>query len=186
MGLIPFLGRNRRLEQQLAESRCRLLRLAQAWCRNRQLAEDLVQETLAKALERHQQLRDEAALPAWLASILANCWHDHLRRSREHADIDELAEDDLGFAENCPEDDCLQNEVVRRVRAAIATLPAGQREVITLVDLEEFSYAEVAAILAIPIGTVMSRLSRARASLREKLVDGEKKATLAVVHRLSA
>ena len=60
-------------------------------------------------------------------------------------------------------------ETVNRVRAAVARLPVGQRQVVTLVDLEEFSYAEVAATLGIPIGTVMSRLCRARLALRDQL-----------------
>jgi RNA polymerase sigma-70 factor (ECF subfamily) len=70
-----------------------------------------------------------------------------------------------------------------RVRQAVARLPAGQREVITLVDLEEFSYAEVAMILEIPIGTVMSRLSRARAALRDML---RERPAVAVVHQLKS
>lgn len=168
MGLLHFISRTGQFEEKLAETRPRLWRLAHSWCHNRALADDLVQETLAKALDRHGQLRDPEALSGWLCSILANCWHDHLRRRKDTTDIDEVAEADLA-ADGCPEDDCLQNEIVRRVRQAVSGLPAGQREVLTLVDLEEFSYAEVAAILEIPIGTVMSRLSRARVALREAL-----------------
>lgn len=168
MSLLNFISRSRHFESQLEASRCRLWRLAQSWCRNRALADDLVQDTLAKALDRHSQLRDPAALHAWLCSILANCWHDHLRQGKDTLDIDTVEEGDLPVA-GCPEEDCLQHEVVRRVRAAVGKLPAGQREVVTLVDLEEFSYAEVAAILDVPIGTVMSRLSRARNTLREAL-----------------
>lgn len=65
-----------------------------------------------------------------------------------------------------------------RVRAAVARLPVGQRQVLTLVDLEEFGYAEVGKILQIPIGTVMSRLHRARSALREDLLRIEAAATL--------
>jgi RNA polymerase sigma-70 factor (ECF subfamily) len=61
--------------------------------------------------------------------------------------------------------------VIACVRSAVARLPLGQRQVLTLVDLEEFGYAEVAEILSIPVGTVMSRLSRARASLKTYLLD---------------
>jgi RNA polymerase sigma-70 factor (ECF subfamily) len=168
VSLLSFISRPRHFESRLEASRCRLWRLAQSWCRNRALAEDLVQETLAKALDRHNQLRDAEAMHAWLCSILANCWHDHLRQGKDTLDIDSVEEHELP-SPCCPEDDCLQNELVRRVRAAVGKLPAGQREVVTLVDLEEFSYAEVATILAIPIGTVMSRLSRARSSLRVAL-----------------
>jgi RNA polymerase sigma-70 factor (ECF subfamily) len=180
VGLLHFISRTRQFEEKLAEARPRLWRLAHSWCHNRALADDLVQETLAKALDRHSQLREPEALNGWLCSILANCWHDHLRRRKDTTDIDEVAEYDL-TADGCPEDECLQNEIVRRVRQAVAALPAGQRQVVTLVDLEEFSYAEVAAILEIPIGTVMSRLSRARVALRDAL--REKAAPQAAVVR---
>lgn len=181
MSLLSFISRSRQFESRLGESRCRLWRLAHSWCRNRALADDLVQDTLAKALDRHNQLRDPESMHAWLCSILANCWHDHLRGGRDTLDIDTVEESALPST-CCPEEDCLQNEIVRRVRAAVGVLPAGQREVVTLVDLEEFSYAEVAAILDVPIGTVMSRLSRARAALREAL--REQPAAGAVVRRL--
>lgn len=168
MGILRLISRTRQFEERMEESRPRLWRLAHSWCRNCALADDLVQETLAKGLKSHTQLRDEHALHAWLCGILANCWHDHLRSQREMADLDEVDEDCL-VADGTPEAECLQSEVVRRVRQAVAALPVGQREVVTLVDLEEFSYAEVSAILEIPIGTVMSRLSRARNQLKEKL-----------------
>lgn len=168
MGLLSFIGRPRQFEKTLGESRPRLWRLAYSWCHNRAIADDLVQDALAKALGRHAQLRDPEVMNGWLCSILANCWHDHLRRRKDMADIDDLDESELPESGR-PDDDYQQNEIVLRVRAAVARLPAGQREVVTLVDLEEFSYAEVAAILDIPIGTVMSRLSRARAALRDRL-----------------
>lgn len=185
MKLLDFFQRPRQFETQLAESRCRLLRLAYSWCRNAALADDLVQEALTKALDRQEQLRDPAAFHPWLVSILANCWHDHLRRGKEWLDLDSLDEHEL--PDDCdPAQECLQNETIRRVRAAVAALPAGQREVITLVDLEEFSYAEVAAILEIPIGTVMSRLSRARAALRESLREPRATTQSATIHRMRA
>jgi len=152
----------------MEESRPRLWRLAHSWCRNRSLADDLVQDALTKALKSHSQLRDEDSLHAWLCGILAHCWHDHLRSHRDMDDVAEIDEYHL-VAAGTPEADCLQSEVVRSVRQAVAALPVGQREVVTLVDLEEFSYAEVAAVLEIPIGTVMSRLSRARNTLKESL-----------------
>jgi RNA polymerase sigma-70 factor (ECF subfamily) len=181
MGLLSFIGRTRQFEERLAEARPRLWRLAHAWCRNRAVADDLVQETCAKALGRYAQLRRPETLNGWLCGILANCWHDHLRSRKDLADIDEIDERELAGSA-CPENEYLQNEIVQRVRQAVARLPAGQCEVITLVDLEEFSYAEVAAILEIPIGTVMSRLSRARISLRGAL--REQPASGAVVRQL--
>jgi RNA polymerase sigma-70 factor, ECF subfamily len=182
LSLLHFFGRTRQLEEKLKESRARLCRLAHSWCHHRALADDLVQEALAKAVTHHDQLRDPASLHAWLCSILANCWHDHLRARKDTTDIDTVAEHELQDGGLSPEEDCLQNEIVLRVRRAVAELPSGQREVVTLVDLEEFSYADVAAILDIPMGTVMSRLSRARLALKEKLAEP---AVSASVHKLA-
>lgn len=159
----------RELVEQIKTSRVRLYRLAFAWCHDTGLADDLAQETLTRALSRLDQLRESARLMGWLFAILNRCWIDHLRRLREDVDDEILAElpsDLLG-----PDSHAERQQTVNRVRAAIAALPLGQRQVVTLVDLEDFSYAEVAEILAIPIGTVMSRLCRARASLKELLVE---------------
>lgn len=172
MNILGLFGRSRAFEQRLAESRPRLYRLALSWCRNRSVAEDVVQETLSKALAQAGQLRDPEAMHGWLLTILANCWKDHYRRCREteNVDIDDVGEH-LPADDATPEEDCCQNQVVRRVREAVLSLPPRQRQVVTLVDLEECSYAEVASILEIPVGTVMSRLSRARQALRELLLD---------------
>lgn len=142
-----------------------LYRIAYAWCHNAALADDLVQETLLKAWTRRAQLRDENALRAWLVSIMNHCWLDHLRRRRDFEDVEDW-QDTLQSAADSPEDCCTREQVVAGVRAAVAQLPLGQRQVLTLVDLEDFGYAEVATILEIPVGTVMSRLSRARARLK--------------------
>ncbi|MDD2893605.1 MAG: sigma-70 family RNA polymerase sigma factor, partial [Halothiobacillaceae bacterium] len=88
---------------------------------------------------------------------------------RPHEDIEDLL-DILPDDRDSPERADERGEIVDLVRAAVARLTLGQREVLTLVDLEECSYAEVSAILAIPIGTVMSRLCRARHQLREDLI----------------
>lgn len=158
------------LRQQVEHWRPALYRVAYSWCHDRALAEDLVQETLLKALSRRAQLRDRERLKGWLFAILNNGFRDHLRRRRVHEDIDEMA-DEMPSVSPSPEDDHATSEIVARVRAAIAVLPLGQRQVVTLVDLEELSYAEVAQALGIPIGTVMSRLCRARAALRVALTD---------------
>jgi RNA polymerase sigma-70 factor (ECF subfamily) len=154
----------RELTEKIEASRGRLYRVAFAWCHDAPLADDLAQEALARGLARTEQLRDAERLSSWLFSILHRCWIDHLRLRRE--DLNEEAIAELPSDLPGPEGHAEQQETVNRVRAAIAALPLGQRQVVTLVDLEEFSYAEVAAILSIPIGTVMSRLCRAREALR--------------------
>lgn len=145
-----------------------LYRIAYSWCHDPALSDDLVQETLSKAWARRAQLREQAALKAWMVTIMNHCWLDHLRSRRDFDDVDDL-QDTLESSVASPEACCNREQVVACVRAAVARLPQGQRQVLTLVDLEEFSYAEVAGILDIPVGTVMSRLSRARASLKTML-----------------
>jgi len=145
-----------------------LYRIAYAWCHDAALADDLVQETLSKAWVRRAQLREEAALKAWMVSIMNHCWLDYLRGRRDFDDVEDL-QDELESGVESPEACCDREQVVACVRAAVARLPLGQRQVLTLVDLEEFGYAEVAGILDIPVGTVMSRLSRARTSLKNLL-----------------
>lgn len=154
----------RELAEKIEASRDRLYRVAFAWCHDAALADDLAQEALTRGLARTEQLRDAERLSSWLFSILHRCWVDYLRGRREDLDEEALAE--LPSDLPGPEGHAEQQETIGRVRAAVAALPLGQRQVVTLVDLEEFSYAEVAAILAIPIGTVMSRLCRAREALR--------------------
>lgn len=161
--IFSFFARKR-----LEKMRPRMVRLAYAWCHDAHLANDLVQEALTKGLARSSQLRDAAALDAWLFSILNNCWRDHLRMKREFSDIAELDEVIFDPAPG-PEKRYASRQTTTRVRNAIAALPMAQRQVITLVDIEECSYAEVAQILEVPVGTVMSRLSRARQALKVRL-----------------
>ena len=172
MDFLSLFGRPDGLRRRMVESRTALFRLAYLWCHDRALADDLTQDALAKAVAHAHQLRDPARLRSWLYGILANGWRDHLREQaralRRTEDIDTI-EEHLLATEHTPEQAASQSQIAGRVRAAIERLPVGQREVVSLVDLEECSYAEVAEILAIPIGTVMSRLCRARASLRGTL-----------------
>jgi RNA polymerase sigma-70 factor (ECF subfamily) len=159
----------RELVERVKASRTRLHRLAFAWCHDAALADDLAQETLVRGLSRLEQLRDSARLMGWLFAILNRCWIDHLRARRDDVDDEILAE--LPSDLPGPDSDAERQQTVSRVRTAIAALPLGQRQVVTLVDLEDLSYAEVAEILVIPIGTVMSRLCRARVALRALLME---------------
>ena len=166
MRMSQLFCRSRELKKTLEASRSRLYRIAYAWTHNAALADDLVQETLTKAWQKHDQLRDPEAEEAWLFSIMTNCFRDHHRRERETDDIDDM---DIP-CEHCLETEHIRSELAARVRTAIAKLPQGQRQVVTLVDLKGFSYNEVSLILGIPSGTVMSRLCRARAALKGMLL----------------
>jgi RNA polymerase sigma-70 factor (ECF subfamily) len=155
-----FAGRL--FERRLEKSRDKLYRMAYAWCHDAHLAEDITQQALLKALEKRAQLREVEKLDPWLMRILANTLRDWYRRQRPTEAID----DHHRVERRGPEQLASQNEVVLRVRQAMEKLPIAQRQVLTLVDLEGYAYAEVATVLEIPIGTVMSRLSRARQALK--------------------
>ncbi len=166
MALFHIGQRSSEFRARLEQAQGRLYRMACAWCHDPTLAADLVQETSSKALERAGQLRDPALFESWLFRILANCCRDHFRRQRELPDAD-IAQRQI--QEWTPQDEQERSEIVNAVRAGIASLPLDHRCVLTLVDLEGFSYDQVARILDIPIGTVMSRLSRARKKLKTRL-----------------
>ena len=163
---MPFLGHALRARAEAL--RPKMYRMAYAWTHDAALADDLAQEALARGLERLGQLRDAERLEPWLFRILANCWRDAMRRRMDTDDIEDHSAI-LESAEPGPEQRHATAQLAGRVRAAVAKLPAGQRQVVSLVDLGEFSYADAAAILEIPVGTVMSRLCRARATLRQLL-----------------
>jgi RNA polymerase sigma-70 factor (ECF subfamily) len=157
----------RAFKKLVGNSRDRLYRMAYAWTHDPYLADDLVQQTLFKALRNQKQLRDMAAADAWLFRILANCLTDFRRARREV-----LLGDDLVRVENVtPETQTQEQQLVDKVRLAVSKLPLAQCQVVTLVDLEGFTYASVAETLDIPVGTVMSRLCRGRGALRESLLD---------------
>ncbi len=160
-----IFGRQRRLRQRVCDQRNRLYRIAWSWCHDRYLADDLVQETLVRGLAKLDKLREENRLEVWLTQILANLYRDHFRKTKEETGLDI----DLGIEEKTPEEHTDRSQLVHRTRAAVARLKEDQRQIITLVDLSGFSYTDTANILGIPVGTVMSRLSRSRSKLRELL-----------------
>lgn len=166
-GIKCMFSNTKFIRDELEKRRDLLYQIAYSWCHQPALADDLVQEAMLKALRNAKQLKNTEAIKGWLSRILANCWYDHLRRTRETVDLDNLPYED--YATQTDAND--RRDIVDRVRAMIAQLPLGQRQVITLVDLAGFSYAEIAEILDIPIGTVMSRICRARKALKTALAD---------------
>ncbi len=167
MEIIDRLLNARCLRRKITENRDRLYRVALAWSGEPAVADDLVQETLMISLQRSYQLRDPKRLNAWMYTILSNCWKQYLRRTRPTVDIDDVEICGDGDAEAGSS----EQEVIDHVRRAILRLPAAQRQTVTLVDLVGFSYAEVADILDVPIGTVMSRLYTSRQSLQKALAN---------------
>jgi RNA polymerase sigma-70 factor, ECF subfamily len=144
--------------------------------RNSSEAEDLVQETCLRALRAIEGLRAEASVKSWLFTILRNIWLNQLRQRRTAPDLIELDADENGTYEPAdavqdPHKDLVNKVEREQVRVAIQHLPVEFREIIILREYEELSYQEIASLLECPIGTVMSRLARARARLRDLLSD---------------
>lgn len=144
--------------------------------RNHTEAEDLVQETYVRALEAAHRLRENSNIKGWLFTILRNLWFNELRKRRSTPQIVEIDGEDHaadGLAGNLQDsyEIFASRENAEKVRAAIARLPVEFREIILLREFEELSYQEIAEILACPLGTVMSRLGRARSKLRSLLAD---------------
>ena len=150
--------------------------------RNRADAEDLVQDTIVKALRFQDRFERGTNLRAWLYTILHNTWRNRVRDTvREAVDvnserIEELASTVDGPADiETPERALLRATMDVDLREALDQLPEAFRQAVWLRDVEEFSYAEIAKMLDVPIGTVMSRISRGRRLLFQKLSGAEGK-----------
>jgi len=152
-----------------------LRRYARALMRERAAADDLVQDCLERAISRWHQRRQDDDARAWIFTILHNLAMTRLRRAAQrpvHVALDDAAAANLSQAAS-------QEEGLRHrdLLNALAQLPDEQRTVLLLVTVEQLSYADAARVLDLPIGTVMSRLSRARERLA-RLMSAEPRKTL--------
>ena len=161
--------------KRLVELIPRLRRYARALVGDRASADDLVQDTLERAWAKLHLYRRGTDLRAWLFTVMHNV---HVNRVRSARTADPLQEEMPELAYRGAQTDML---LVRDLDRSIARLPADQRAVLLLVTLEEMSYEEVARTLGIPIGTVMSRLSRAREKLRAMMLGQPASTRLKVV-----
>lgn len=143
--------------------------------RNRSDAEDLVQDTYVKAFRFADRFARGTNLKAWLYTILHNTWRNRRRdAARDTVEVDservaQAAAFDGPAAHDTPEHILLRATLDADLQAALDGLPEAFREAVWLRDVEEFSYAEIAEMLGVPIGTVMSRISRGRRLLFERL-----------------
>ena len=139
---------------------------------NREEAEDLVQETYLKALKGFASFERGTNFRAWIYRILRNTFLTSRSGLSMKMTVPlDHEEDAVGRTHDTPEAVLLARADQQMVQSALERLPVQFREVIVLCDIEEMSYQEIAEIVGIPIGTVMSRLSRARKSMRELLVE---------------
>ena len=144
----------------------RLRRYARALTGDRAQADDLVQECLVRAWEKLSLWRRGSDLRAWLFTILHNVFVNELRRAKRRPELLAFDDEALDAPRRATQEDGL---AMRDLETALSNLPLDQRAVLLLVAVEELSYEQTAKTLDIPVGTVMSRLSRAREHLRLQL-----------------
>ena len=163
-------------DQQLLTWVPRLRRYARALAGNRDDADDLVQDTLERAWAKAGLWRGVADMRAWLFSIMHNLHADGVRRPKLHT---VTMDDDTPEVPVAPKQG--ERLAVLDLQAALDLLPVEQKEIVLLVALEDMAYADVAKALGIPIGTVMSRLSRGRERLRALMEGRDQPVRLKVV-----
>src|SRR5580700_8555860 len=174
MGQVPDL--HARFERDVLPHLSRLYPAALRMTRNASDAEDLVQETSAKAYAAFHQFKPDTNLRAWLNRILANTFISGYRKRRREP-IQELAGDverDLGVLDlrtRSAEAEAMDRLGDTEIARALLDLPEAFRMTVYLADVEGYPYREIAEIMGTPVGTVMSRLHRARGRLREALAD---------------
>lgn len=146
----------------------RLRRFARTITRNPHDADDLVQISIERALLRHEQWRPESRFESWMFGIIRNAWIDEVRsrRRRDRVFLPEESGENVSDAAGGSPANLLA------VQDALAALPEEQRMAVALVLIEGLSYKEAADVLAVPIGTVTSRLARGREALQAQLRDG--------------
>jgi len=163
-----------RVRPDLIEHLPRLRRYARALTGDVNRADDLVQDTLERALAKLDLWQPGSDLRAWLFTLMHNLFVNQIRVRRPQETVLEDALDEPVSGGQ------MEALAARDIHAALAQLPEEQREVLLLVGLEQFGYAEAAQVLGVPTGTVMSRLSRARERMRQMLA-GEPAIRLKVV-----
>lgn len=149
------------IKDSIVEHIPRLRRYARAMSGNSVRADDLVQDTLERAWSKRHLWRRGSDLRAWLFTIMHNVFVNQIRQNREargHVPFDEDESPEPAASD--------QSLTLRDLARALENLPAEYREVVLLVGLEQMSYEEVATVLGVPVGTIMSRLSRGRERLR--------------------
>jgi RNA polymerase sigma-70 factor, ECF subfamily len=142
----------------------RMRRFALSLSRNNAVAEDLVQSACLRAIAAKQSWQRGTNFSAWIFRIIRNLWLDQLRH-RKVAGYEKVIDDELGLV--APGANAETQLMLLQVQKAVLNLPDEMREVVSLVCIEELSYRETALLLDLPLGTVMSRLARARIKLAE-------------------
>ena len=174
-----FKNRYKEFEKEALTYMNSLYYLALKFTRDESRANDLLQETYFKAFKNYKSFKENTNMKAWLSRILTNTFINNYRKSKKEKFVfsydnsEEVYynwyEDSVKSANKTPEKNYFFKELGEEINDALDKLPEDSRMIIMYIDLHEFSYKEVSEILDIPIGTVMSRLYRARKMLHSKL-----------------
>lgn len=161
---------NSEFQKNLLAELPHLRRFARALSGDASLADDLVQDCVERALKKQHLYDSDRPLRAWLYAILRNIHISHWRKASPWGHLKNI--DDLEGFEGAVEAEQEHNMSLSLVTGALDQLQPQHREVLVLISLEEVSYREAAEIVGVPIGTIMSRLSRARSNLQKILEEG--------------
>ena len=159
-----MVDRKNVVADQLVDFLPNLRRFAISLCRSRQTADDLVQAACERARARADRIEPGSRFDAWMFRILRNLWIDQLRRQKT-AGVQDDIEDRHDLVGSSGDRVVEARLTLKSVSEAIAELVDEQREVLLLVCVEELSYRDAADVLGVPVGTVMSRLARARKNI---------------------
>jgi RNA polymerase sigma-70 factor (ECF subfamily) len=164
------------VRREMIELLPRLRRFAMVLTRSSDASDDLVQASVARALERHSQWRPESRLDRWMFQIMKTVWLNN-RKSAEIRRTEPLEDHEI----NCSVSGTAAVEskmTLREVRLAFTRLPIEQQQALMLVSVEGYGYREAAELLDVPIGTVISRVARGRVALAEKTARSDDRVSL--------
>ena len=148
----------------------RLQRYAGNLCRSKSDADDLVQMTCVRVLEKHEQFLPGTNFDRWAFTIMSSVQNNHLRAQKKHQ------HDDIAATNLCVKDDNETKAQHAQIIEMVQNLTITQKQAISLVYVEGFSYQETADILGVPIGTIMSRIARGRTNLSQQLLSNDSSA----------
>lgn len=159
------------LLRSLVQHRTRLYRFIVKNIGNVSEAEDLVQQAFLEAVKSYENFHGQSKLSTWLYGIAMNLVRNYLSRAphRRYDFVDDSSLDEHADSALTPAQAAEESQRMRHLQTAIADLPQNMREILLMVAVDEISYDEAASLLDVPVGTVRSRLSRARTALRAKL-----------------
>ena len=160
-------GPDQTFRADLIELLPRLRRFALTLCRNGDRADDLLQSACERALARHHQFERGTRMDSWMFTIVHSIWKNDIRREVTRRGIEDRMPDPVTFVDG--ERDVVGKIFLSKVLSLVEALPEHQSSALMLVNVEGLSYAQAAEILDVPVGTVMSRIARARQALGKEL-----------------